>query len=356
MEEVKAQEVLPDFSGILTATEKLSNDVAENFYSGEPPSKPDDNSYAESFKKSIFDESGTSAVNIKTTYHSCVKSLRQSYGRAILLNILSSSGGDLDKDCLAKISNTGAFKKVSDLMHSDYMTSAHVNFTHGNPLMLETSTQQITFMLKFMKDVPDFKSYFVKDFFKRGQLTLAKAAHEDFDKLDSFGRDKYRVVMQDSESLDPFNIIFFGQKIFELNLIEDNALPETIAAFFDMCLGYSLVFKRSSDFYLNLELLKLVKKGLNLMDNNLAKFADKQAVLDKVYQNKLLQCLTIKLDLENTEKLNDRKKIIVEIIVDLKKLCDRYNQEFNKDCKLGFELSQSLSRALKTFAIIEEGT
>lgn len=92
------------------------------------------------------------------------------------------------------------------------------------------------------------------------------------------------------------------------------------------------------------------------MDKNLAKFADKQAVLDKVYQNKLLQCLTIKLDLENCEKLNDRKKIIVEIIVDLKKLCDRYNQEFNKDCKLGFELSQSLSRALKTFAIIEEGT
>ena len=78
----------------------------------------------------------------------------------------------MDEQCMSMISKQSAFTKVCDLIHGDFMTSAHVNHSHGNPLMEETSSTQVTFLLKFMKDVPEFKGYFVKDFFKRGQLTL----------------------------------------------------------------------------------------------------------------------------------------------------------------------------------------
>ena len=113
-----------------------------------------------------------------------LKTIRQSYSRQILLNILSNASESLDDSAKAIMCKTGTFAKLCDLIHNDYMTSAHVNEFYGNPQILETSKEQIISLLKFMKGVPEFKSYFVKDLFTRAKVTFEKAATDNFSKLD----------------------------------------------------------------------------------------------------------------------------------------------------------------------------
>ena len=220
--------------------------------------------------------------------------------------------------------------------------------------MQETSSEQVTFLLQFMKDVPEFKDYFVKDFFRRGEQTLQRAAHSDFENIDSFRLNKYRAFMEEKAALDPFNLMFFGDKIFELSFVPEDKLAEVIIAYMDLCLGFTLVFKQSADYHMNLDLFKALRKGLSLLNSNLSLFANNEGAIEKLFKNKLLQCLTINLNLDESE-LKARKQIIVELIVELNKLCLRYNSEFNKKVELGFELSDSLRKALTVFRKIEEG-
>jgi len=55
------------------------------------------------------------------------------------------------------------------------------------------------------------------------------------------------------------------------------------------------------------------------------------------------------------DKLADRQKLVLEIIVRIVKLQKRFNNEFDKDFELGFEISASVTKALTTFRTIEEG-
>ena len=122
----------------------------------------------------------------------------------------------------------------------------------------------------------------------------------------------------------------------------------------DLCLGFTLVFSKSADYHMNLDLFKVLRKGLSLLNANLSLFENNESAIEKLFKNKLLQCLTINLNLDEST-LKARKKIIVELIVELNKLCIRYNSEFNKKVELGFELSDSLRKALTVFKKIEEG-
>ena len=173
-----------------------------------------------------------------------LKTIRQSYSRQILLNILSNASESLDDSAKALISKSSSFGKLCDLIHNDYMTSAHVNEFYGNPQILETSKEQIISLMKFMKGVPEFKSYFVKDLFTRAKMTFEKAASDNFGKLDLFSMKTLRKVMDGSPMLDPLNLLFLRDQIFELSYVEEEKLPEMIKAFFDILMAYILLFKR----------------------------------------------------------------------------------------------------------------
>jgi len=68
---------------------------------------------------------------------------------------------------------------------------------------------QINSLLKFMKEIPEFTSYFVKDFLKRASSTLEKCAIDDFSKLGEFSLKTLRKAMDGSPMLDPLNLLFF---------------------------------------------------------------------------------------------------------------------------------------------------
>ena len=73
--DIEEQVSIPNFIEIITKTEKLASDVAENFYNAEAPSKPDANTYAENFKQTIFTEK-IGPADVATNYHTTLKTLK----------------------------------------------------------------------------------------------------------------------------------------------------------------------------------------------------------------------------------------------------------------------------------------
>ena len=64
------------------------------------------------------------------------------------------------------------------------MTASHVNEFHGNSIILEERKDQVYKFLEFMKDIPEFKAYFINDFLIRGKLTLETAALDNFSNIE----------------------------------------------------------------------------------------------------------------------------------------------------------------------------
>ena len=186
-------------------------------------------------------------------------------------------------------------------------------------------------------------------------MTLEKAASEDFKEIEKFQIKSLRKVMEGSPVLDPFNLLFLRQQIFDLEYVEEAQLPEMIKAFFDLQMSYALVFKRNPDYFICLDILKMAKKSLSLFDTHMAKFVGKESLLEQLFSSKLLQCLTINMDCDG-ESLSDRKKIVLEILVKILKLQERFKNDFNNEIPIGFEQSQSVSKALSVFKTIEEGS
>ena len=107
---VQEESKIPNFVDILTKTEKLSNDVAETFYSASAPDKPTTDSYSEQFKSTIFGNSSMiEPAEIAKNYQTTVKTLKQTYGRQILLNILSNASENLDEHSTSFISSKSSF-------------------------------------------------------------------------------------------------------------------------------------------------------------------------------------------------------------------------------------------------------
>ena len=253
-------------------------------------------------------------------YHTTLKTLKQSYSREILLNILSNAQDSLDDQSKELISQKTSFAKLCDLIHNDYMVSSQVNEFHGNPQILEASKQNIHHLLTYMKQIPQFTDYFLTDLFTRAQMTLKKAAESDFEKIEQFTLKTLRKVMEGAPLLDPLNLLFLREKVFELGYASEERLPEVIKAFFDLTIGYALVFKRQPDYFICLDNLRAAKKTLQLINDNLAKFVEKEQLLTEIFSGKLIQCLAIKMDCEQSDELKDRQKLVLEIIVMLVKM------------------------------------
>lgn len=58
MNAIESQSSLPDFTSMLTKTEKLVNSVSENYFGCEAAEKLNDDAYAEHFKQYIFASEG----------------------------------------------------------------------------------------------------------------------------------------------------------------------------------------------------------------------------------------------------------------------------------------------------------
>ena len=59
------------------------------------------------------------------------------------------------------------------------MTASHVNLFYGNPQTLTESKKQIISLLKYMKEIPNFATFFVSDMMSRASATLKGCYHTE---------------------------------------------------------------------------------------------------------------------------------------------------------------------------------
>ena len=124
--EVEDNSPLPDFVASLTQSEQLTADVANDFFKNVAPEKPSDSIFQDNFKTKVFGGNIT-PEEIRDEYKGTLKTLRQSYSRQVLMNIMSHARDGLDEASKKVISKKSSFAKLCDLIHNDYMTAAHVN-------------------------------------------------------------------------------------------------------------------------------------------------------------------------------------------------------------------------------------
>ena len=144
--------------------------------------------------------------------------------------------------------------------------------------------------------------------------------------------------MEDQPLLDPLNLLFFKEQIFQLGYIEETDLPQMLKTTFELLLCYTFIFfkKESQDYFINRDLLKESKKMISEINKNLGSYVDNEKCLKQLFNSKLISALAKGLNCDS-ESLQDRQKLSLELILMIVKLQERLNMEFNKNIPLGFE-------------------
>ena len=66
-----------------------------------------------------------------------------------------------------------------------------------------------------------------------------------------------------------------------------------------MSLGYALVFKLQTEYFISLDLLKMAKQSLSLAEDQLDVLVQNDSLLISLFNSKLVQCLASNLNLDN---------------------------------------------------------
>jgi hypothetical protein len=180
------------------------------------------------------------------------------------MNIMSNASQGLDEASKKLISKKASFPKLCDLLHNDFMIASHVKEFHGNSILEEQSKTQIQSMLEYMKDISGFRSYFVTDLFNRALSTLERCANKEFEKMGMFTLKQLRKATDGIKALDPLNLLFFNKLIVDLGYVEEGNLSKTAKSFFDLSIGYAMIFNQSEDYWLCLDLLKMAKHNMSI--------------------------------------------------------------------------------------------
>ena len=129
-------------------------------------------------------------------------------------------------------------------MHNELMSASHISRKFNNSSQLDQVKESVVSLLRLMKDVPDFASFFIQDLFSRAESTLKKLSQNEFDGIMEITVSSYREKMEGVVSLDPYNLLFFRQLAIQQGYISEAELPSTLKGFFDLVLAYSMIFNK----------------------------------------------------------------------------------------------------------------
>ena len=129
-------------------------------------------------------------------------------------------------------------------MHNELMSASHISRKFNNSSQLDQVKESVVSLLRLMKDVPDFASFFIQDLFSRAESTLKKLSQNEFDGIMEITVSSYREKMEGVVSLDPYNLLIFRQLAVQLGYISEAELPSTLKGFFDLVLAYSMIFNK----------------------------------------------------------------------------------------------------------------
>ncbi len=124
--------------------------------------------------------------------------------------------------------------------------------------------------------------------------------------------------------------MYLSKAIIDEGLVAEADLLPTVKNFFDILLGYALIFRGSEDYEVTHDLFDALLANLQILETQIAVLATKADLLKEFFNSKLMSILAANFDMSG-ESLNKRQKIVLELITRVVKLNERLNIEYRAD-------------------------
>ena len=226
------------------------------------------------------------------------------------------AGNRLNESAGMLLQSEELLTKLDDLLHNEHMVRSHQAICYDDAKALTKSENHIISVLQLFKGTPVIKNFLISDFFKRARETIQKVSREDFKH---YFNDKVRLVknfrakVELEAYLDPMNLLLLSKQFIEQSYIEDAKLPETLIAFIDLDLIYTMLLAQDEISKVSLLLIKQAKYHIRKVSDNLELFRGKTNLIKSLFKNGLLKSLISKVTDFSTIKQHKRKQALFEI-------------------------------------------
>jgi len=123
----------------------------------------------------------------------------------------------------------------------------------------------------------------------------------------------FRAKVELEAYLDPMNLLLLSTQFIEQSYIEDSKLPETLIAFIDLDLVYTMLLGQDDISRVSLLLIKQTKYHIRKVSQNLELFRGKTNLIRGLFKNGLLKSLISKVTNFGNIKQFKRKQALFEI-------------------------------------------
>ena len=197
---------------------KLVKDSGRSMFN---PTQPDSEAqdFELRFDELVFqtDEQRPETVH-RAQLNSYTDKLNQLTARAIWLFLLAQVN-NADGETRQSINLTGKHAKICDLIHDSNMAASHQALFFGNPSVQRRVREQISDVLKYFEGLEGegqkFRSFFYQDFLGRADRTIAAVRKDGYVDLQAYNLRDLRKVSKLPDVLDPSNLLFLSQQMFE---------------------------------------------------------------------------------------------------------------------------------------------
>ena len=196
------------------------------------------------------------------------------------------------------------------------MVRSHQAICYDDAKALTKSENHIINALKLFKGTPVIKNFLIQDFFKRAKETIEKISREDFKNFFNSRVElvkNFRGKVELEAYLDPMNLLLLSTQFIEQNYIEDAKLPESLIAFIDLDLVYTMLLAQDDISRVSLLLIKQAKYHIRKVSQNLELFRGKTNLIRGLFKNGLLKSLISKVTNFGNIKQFKRKQALFEI-------------------------------------------
>ena len=159
-----------------------------------------------------------------------------------------------------------------------------------------------------------FKDYFVADMMARGMISVSKVQEdEDFD-IPELSLKNMNEMLDSDKALNPLIMNFLVKLLLNTPHFAPEQSPKLCLALFNLLMSQVVIFCGDIDSKIVYKLTQTCSNILQIVLNNVKKFAYDDLIVEQFVNNKILQMICMGLDF-SCDELNDRKRDLLNLQV-----------------------------------------
>lgn len=213
--------------------------------------------------------------------------------------------------------------------------------------------------LQLFKGTPSIKNFLIEDFFTRAKVTIEAIGKNDFKDYFENGTpvlvENFREKLKLEAYLDPMNLLLLSTQFIEQKYIEDEKMAETLIAFIDLDLVYTMILALDDVSRVSLLLLKQAKYHVRMVMENLEHFRGKAKLLKRLFQNGLLKALISKVTNFGDIKNHPRQQSLLELASQITDLKQKVEEVLSEKVVVDLGICEGMNKYFSAIATLKDG-